>query len=260
MMDMHCHLDLYPDPAQIASEVNELGIYVLSVTTTPKAWRQTKQLLRSFKRIRPALGLHPQLAHERANELPLFEALLPETRYVGEVGLDGSPGFRAHIEVQTKVFRTILSFCQTAGGKLISIHSRGAASAVLDTIENHKNFGVPVLHWFSGNHSELKRAIDLGCWFSVGPAMTLSAKGKQLIERMPIERVLTETDGPFATVNGKPLSPRESSLAVEQLAKIWKRESSEVSDQLHSNLWRALSLTQESFQEEKNDQLKPELG
>jgi TatD DNase family protein len=241
MMDMHCHLDLYPDPVRVASEVNDLGIYVLSVTTTPKAWRQTKHLLQPFKRIRPALGLHPQLAHARAQELPLFEALLPETRYVGEVGLDGSPGFRMHIEVQKTVFRTILSFCQSAGGKIVSIHSRGAASIVLDAIENCDHFGLPILHWFSGNQSELRRAIDLGCWFSVGPAMTLSEKGRHLVERMPIERVLTETDGPFATVEGKPLTPKEIFLAVEQLATIWKRDVSEVNDQLRLNLGKAVS-------------------
>ena len=67
-----------------------LGIYVLSVTTTASAWEGTAALAHGCPRIRTALGMHPQLAHERKHELPLFQRLIEKTDYVGEVGLDGS--------------------------------------------------------------------------------------------------------------------------------------------------------------------------
>ena len=51
-----------------------------------------------------ALGLHPQLAHERKSELPLFDELLPQTEYVGEIGLDGAPEFRKSWRDQCDVF------------------------------------------------------------------------------------------------------------------------------------------------------------
>ena len=79
------------------------------MTTTPKAWRGTSALAKGCGRIRTALGLHPQIAHERHGELALFEGLLPETRYVGEVGLDGTPEFRTHAAVQKRVFETVLA-------------------------------------------------------------------------------------------------------------------------------------------------------
>ena len=82
MMDMHCHLDLYKNPHQIVAKCKEQGLYVLSVTTTPKAWSGTNALTRGYDRIRTALGLHPQLAHERDNELELFKTLLPDSKYV----------------------------------------------------------------------------------------------------------------------------------------------------------------------------------
>lgn len=75
MIDFHCHLDLYPNPAKIIAEADAAGIYVLSVTTTPKAWRETARLAKGMKRIRTAVGLHPQIAHERLQELALFEEL-----------------------------------------------------------------------------------------------------------------------------------------------------------------------------------------
>src|ERR1700741_2594809 len=88
VIDFHCHLDLYPDPHAVRDECARRGLYVLSVTTTPSAWNGTFALSRDAPRIRTALGLHPQLAYERHSELDLFESLIAETRYVGEIGLD----------------------------------------------------------------------------------------------------------------------------------------------------------------------------
>ena len=126
MIDFHCHLDLYPDPAAIRDECVKRGLYILSVTTTPSAWKGTSALANHTERIRTALGLHPQLAHERQNELPLFDSLLSETRYVGEIGLDGDPQFRRYWDSQVSVFEYVLMKCCEAGGRIMSLHSRRA--------------------------------------------------------------------------------------------------------------------------------------
>jgi len=54
-IDMHCHLDLYPDPFKISEECKNRGTYVLSVTTTPKAWDGTNRLADGNPHIRTAL-------------------------------------------------------------------------------------------------------------------------------------------------------------------------------------------------------------
>lgn len=226
-VDFHCHLDLFPNPGHIAARCTISGAYVLSVTTTPKAWRGTVKLARGHERIRTALGLHPQIAHERIRELPLFDALLAETRYVGEVGLDGSPDCKPHWREQLKVFDHVLASSARAGGRIITIHSRRATSDVLDLLTRHKDAGIPVLHWFSGTKAELKRAIDMGCWFSVGPAMVIGKRGQDLIASMPRERVLTETDGPFAAVGRRSLEPGEVGQAQKALADCWKVDADE---------------------------------
>ena len=76
MIDFHCHLDLYPDPVAVVEQCSKDGTYVLSVTTTPSAWLGTKRLALHAPRIRTALGLHPQIAHERIRELSLFDTLI----------------------------------------------------------------------------------------------------------------------------------------------------------------------------------------
>ncbi|WP_349432869.1 Qat anti-phage system TatD family nuclease QatD (plasmid) [Methylomarinum sp. Ch1-1] len=226
---MHCHLDLYPDPFKIIEGCRARGTYVLSVTTTPKAWQGTSQLAEGCQRIRTALGLHPQLAHQRAHEIELFDALLPGTKYVGEIGLDASKGFKDHWDVQLKVFRHILKSVDRAGGRIMSVHSRGSAAAVLDELKGIS--GLPILHWFTGTPTQLKRAIDMGCWFSVGPAMLATKKGRDLVSIIPKERIVTESDGPFAKVSGKSLFPWDVDLSIKQISDIWKcdeRKSEEI--------------------------------
>ncbi len=146
MIDMHCHLDLYPNPHHIAEQCHNKGLYVLSVTTTPKAWDGTTALARGYTKIHTALGLHPQLAHERHYELDLFDVLLPNAKYVGEIGLDGGDGYREHYEKQRLVFRHILKSVSEASGRVMTIHSRNAASDVLNELAQYPDAGVSILH------------------------------------------------------------------------------------------------------------------
>lgn len=238
MIDLHAHLDLYPDPYETANECITRDLYVLSMTTTPSAWAGTAALTAGAHRIRTALGLHPQIAHQRKVELALFERLLPEARYVGEIGLDGGPEFQSYWSDQQYVFERILSLCEQAGGRIMSIHSRRAVTPVLDALTARPGAGTAVLHWFSGTKRELARAINSGYWFSIGPAMLAGSKGRALASLIPRERVLTESDGPFAQVDGRALWPWDVGLAIEALAEIWSESVDKVDQQLTDNLRR----------------------
>jgi TatD DNase family protein len=238
VIDLHAHLDLYPDPVATMKECVERKLFVLSVTTTPSAWSGTAALAKNATRIRTAIGLHPQIAQERQGELALFEELLPQSKYVGEIGLDGGPELKATWEAQRRVFEEILRMCGAAGGRILTIHSRRAATPVLECLASSDDAGVPVLHWFSGSQRELQRAIDQGCWFSVGPAMLNGERGRGLAAKMPRDRILTESDGPFAQVEGRALYPWDAARTEPILADLWGISEDEVRDQLMSNLKR----------------------
>ncbi|MBX3582851.1 MAG: TatD family hydrolase [Rhizobiaceae bacterium] len=242
MIDLHCHLDLYPDPAEMVRLVTERGIYVLSVTTTPRAFPVMKRMIKGSPRIRLGLGLHPELVAQRHSEVDFFPALLGETAYVGEVGIDGSPANRASVPLQERTFRRILKHCSDRGGRILSIHSRGAAGRVIDCLAETPGAGTPVLHWFSGSAKELERAVALGAWFSVGPAMTRSERGRFLVAGMPRDRVLTETDGPFARDGNTPFNPWDVTRAETALAELWGIAPDRVRHVLSANL-RQLSET-----------------
>lgn len=236
MIDFHVHLDLYSDPNAVAKECSAQGIYVLSVTTTPSAWKGTSALAMPGSRVRTALGLHPQIAHQRKSELDLFDSYLPDASYIGEIGLDGAREFKKHWDDQLAVFNHILQACSRAGGRIMTIHSRRATSAVLDRLAAFPRAGIPILHWFSGSKRDLGRAIASGCWFSVGPAMLAAKKSRELVRCMPRERILTETDGPFAQIEGRSAMPWDVQQAVDHLATLWKISTDEVAQELSNNL------------------------
>jgi TatD DNase family protein len=241
MIDLHCHLDLYPHPEDVVARAVAEGIYVLAVTTTPRSWHGTTSLVSSAQRMRVAVGLHPELVADRHQEVDLLCELLPHTRYVGEVGLDGSLRHRSTLAQQRKVLDRILDACAARGGRIISLHSRGATTPLLDALQEHPAAGTPVLHWFSGTRRELERAIDCGCWFSVGLGMLAGNKGRQIATAMPRDRVLTETDGPFASKGKVPLMPWDVKDAERELAKMWGLSAQQTETALLSNLRRLVT-------------------
>lgn len=242
MIDFHSHIDLYPQPADVLAEASRQGCYILAVTTTPLAWDGTRSLVAPFSRVRVALGLHPELVGERHKEVDVLVNRIPEARYVGEIGLDGSRRHRASFAMQETVLSKVLAACADNGGRILSIHSRAAEDGVLDALQAHPDAGVPVLHWFSGSRRALDRAIELGCWFSAGPAMLKTKKGQTLVQAMPRERVLTETDGPFARSADQPLMPWNVTDAEARLATLWETNVVATRAQLRANLTKLTGL------------------
>ena len=236
MIDFHCHVDLFPSPERVVDEINNAGTYVLSVTNTPKAFPRTAQLSKGRNRIRTALGLHPQLVAERHGEVSLFRRLLSETRYVGEIGIDGGNEHARHLKLQKDVFEDILQACSATGGRVMSIHSRHASGEVIEALGRHHEAGLAILHWFSGPLSHAEKAISMGAWFSVGLPMLKSRRALSLIKRIPRDRILTETDAPFASTSGTHYPITAIAETVTLLSQTWVCDESETRKQLKENL------------------------
>ncbi|WP_372172630.1 Qat anti-phage system TatD family nuclease QatD [Xanthomonas axonopodis] len=221
-VDLHCHVDLYPDHAGVIAECDRLGIATLAITTTPRAFERNVQLAAGSPFVEVALGLHPQLVASRSDEIGLFEGLLAQTRFVGEIGLDAGSKFYASFAEQQRVFERILRSCDEQGGKVLSIHSVRSVSKVLGHLERFLRSGscVPVLHWFTGTPSEARRALAMGCYFSINSEMVSSPKSAALIRSLPLDRVLTETDGPFVQIAGRPSRPTDIPSTVVGLSEL----------------------------------------
>lgn len=238
LVDFHCHLDLYPDHQAAVQEAEDAGVFTLAVTTTPRAWTRNHELAQRTRHVRAALGLHPQLVAERSGELDLWDKLLSETRYVGEVGLDAGPRFYESFELQKRVFQHVLQRCAEAGDKIITIHSIRAAKAVLDHIEAYlpPARGKVVLHWFSGSKSEARRALEMGCYFSINAAMLEKGRHASLFAAIPPDRLLTETDGPFTKTGERPSKPADVGLVAQALGLLYGMSASDFVKTVRENL------------------------
>ncbi|SPH23883.1 putative metal-dependent hydrolase YjjV [Defluviimonas aquaemixtae] len=237
-VDFHTHLDLYPDLARAIAACDRKRVATLAVTTTPKAFERNVKLSANSDFVRIGLGLHPQLVADRHLEIELFEKLLPQTRYVGEIGLDRGPAHYRSFELQQSVFGRILRACAQQGDKIMSLHSVRAAKPVLDMLDEYlsPDRARVVLHWFNGSHSDVRRAVDRGCYFSINERMLNSKSGKRLLCDIPNDRILTETDGPFVLRGDEPIAPGDVQRAVEMMATILGTQTEEIRRQILSNL------------------------
>lgn len=112
----------------------------------------------------------------------------------------------------------------------------------MDGLAKHKEFGVAILHWFTGTKKELARAIEMDCWFSVGSAKINGAKCRELVKLMPPERILTETGGPFAKLRGRALAPAHFGEIVQHLSQAWLVSIEAASHQVLKSLCELVSL------------------
>lgn len=238
LADMHCHLELFEDPRAIAKQCEAQGLRVLAVTASPRSWRKFGEIIEGVDGVRRGLGLHPQLGNALDQDLPLFEKLLPESRYVGEVGLDGGNEFASSQQSQVRAFERVLRMSSEHGNKILSVHSVRTAQAVLDLLESAFDFerGRVILHWFTGPKALVRRAAELGCFFSVNAQMLRSENGRAIAKSIPLPRLLTETDSPFVLDHGAPATPLQVANVATTLAVVRGIERTVMQQQLADNL------------------------
>jgi len=233
-VDAHCHVDLFPRPADLIAEANAERVFTIAVTNAPFVFGHTQSLTRRSGLVHPALGLHPELVHSHGRQVTKLCELLTDVRFVGEVGLDYGTTDQALRAEQRRVFNTVLDACAQAGGRVLTVHSRRATGDVVSAIG--RGFpGSVILHWFTGTARELERAVAAGAYFSINAAMLVSKSGQSLIAAMPRDRVLTESDGPFVRRAGEPASPRSMRVVVESLARQWRLPSEETARMIRTN-------------------------
>lgn len=241
LVDAHCHVDLLPNWQSVLFRLEEQGQFTFAVTTTPKAWLVEREVVRQFRYVRVGVGLHPQVVRERKDELTALEQAIQETRFVGEIGLDGSPAHRSSLPDQVRILRRIFSACAEVGDRVLSLHTLRAAGAVLDLAEETRVYerNTLIYHWFTGTTSELERALRMGALISVNADMLRTEKGRSCARIAGVSRTLTESDLPFTkshrVTNGLPnIQP-----AIEALTQCWELPRSSVAGSV-ANLARAV--------------------
>jgi TatD DNase family protein len=234
LIDTHCHADAYFRLSEVVADVEHSDVRTIAVTNRPGNFFKLKARLADHERIRVATGIHPlEAGNVSPDEIQAFARSLDDTRYVGEVGLDFSQSGRTTRVQQERVFDSVCALLSQRP-KVITVHSRGAASVVNARFKEH-GVGPVIFHWFSGTAGELDSIIGNGHYLSFNHAMCKSAKGRAFLERVPRNFVLTETDGPFARAHGRESWPSDVRSVCEEIAKVWDCAASDAENHIGAN-------------------------
>ena len=193
--DTHMHFDLFKDRQKVIDYCNNNRIYTIAVTNLPNLYEKYYNQNIQSKYLKIALGFHPELVSEYKTQIKKFDQYATTTKYIGEVGLDYSSNDKENRNDQKIIFDRIVQTCNTFGDKVLTVHSRKAENDVLSILENNTN--KIIMHWFSGSLKQQELALSNGYYFSINHQMLQSKNGRRIIDFIPIERILIESDAPF---------------------------------------------------------------
>jgi len=234
--DVHAHLDFFNEEElkSILDNSNEVKL-IISNSVNLKSCEKNLELTKKYTKIKCALGLYPESTlklSDFAKLKSLVEKNKKDVLAIGEIGLDKLE--KADFELQRKIFIQQLELAKEFNLPSI-IHTRKAEKEIIEILENYKR-QVIILHCFSGNFNLIKRAIELGCYFSIPTNIVRSEHFQKLAREIPRERILTETDTPYLSpykeTKNQPAYIKET---IKKLSELWNLPKKEVESQIEKN-------------------------
>ena len=237
LIDVHAHMDwkeILEDIDNVVQRAKEAGVKVIIANGVgSESNRKVLELSKKYDIIKPALGIYPPdaLATEEGDDHTSFnpEAELESIRgqdpiAIGEIGLDLKNG--KDIEMQKDVFLKLINIAKEKDIPVI-VHTRKAEELAIDVLEE-SGYKKVVLHCFSGRKHLIRRAADLGFYFSIPTNIVKSEHFQQLVKAVHISKILTETDAPF--LSPFPGKMNEPAYVLESLKKIAEVKGMTVED------------------------------
>lgn len=220
-IDAHTHLDFFNEKIDNAiDEINNFKILTIANSMDIESYVKNKAYAQRSKYIKPTFGIHPWKATEYKGELEELIPYIEESELIGEIGLDFFwVEDKRTYDAQRRIFNFILKE-SIKRKKIISIHTKGAEEEIYNILKGY-GYSKVIIHWYSGDSEILDKFIELGCYFTVSVDVGYSKLSEEILTRIPIDKLLVETDGPTALewVNGDYGYPRAIIDVVENVSK-----------------------------------------
>ncbi len=231
MIDSHCHLDHEP----LLSNLNDIierskleGLEkILTICTTITSYYNILDIVKKYSIIYGTFGIHP---HEVKNNKILKDEIIKNVLLnnkiigVGETGLDFYYN-NSDKDSQIKSFEYHIDAANELNMPLI-VHSRNAENETYDILKNKESKNLKILmHCFTGSTSYAKKLLNLGAYFSASGIITFknSLELQNTFKKIPLDRLLIETDSPFLApvpMRGKKNEPSFIKYTLEKLSKL----------------------------------------
>jgi TatD DNase family protein len=254
LIDAHIHLS----DAEYAKHVGELvaeakNSQVIALVSNSMDLETSLGSLKIAEKypnhVYPALGIHPWNVNIlKENEFEDMLKLITEQSQknkvtaIGEIGLDYK--YETIWDKQIAVFDKMLHSAEKLNLPVI-IHSRGTTTQIVDMLPSYKLTRV-LLHWFSHPMSALYKAVERGYFITEGPPVAYSNGIREVVKKVPLTNLLTETDGPVtyrkAPYNGQLTRPSFIRTVVEAIAEVKNMPVTDVADQIALNFERFFNI------------------
>jgi len=246
-VDVHIHLsdEEYADKIDdlIADAKNSNVVALVSNSMDLKTCVDSLKLAERFPgTVYAALGIHPwNVSALRESEFQKILKLISEQKQnkavlaIGEVGLDYK--YASIWDEQVMVFNEMLKLAEKLDLPAI-IHSRGTTAQIVEMLPSY-NVKKVLLHWFSNPISVLSKVVENGYYITEGPPAAYSNGIREVVRRIPLENLLTETDGPVRywkkPFDGRMTTPAFIPTVVKAIAEVKKMSEVDVSERIIKN-------------------------
>jgi len=246
-VDAHIHLS-DEEYAGCVDEVISEGrkanvVAIVSNSVDLKTCRESLKLAEKYPGlVYAALGVHPWnvqtiTEEEKQQTIKLIEEQRNNKALVaiGEIGLDSK--YMDVWDKQMKFFDEMLHLAEKLDLPVV-VHSRGTTAQIVDMLPSYRLKKV-LLHWFSNPISALDKAVANGYYITEGPPTVYSNGIQDVVRKMPLTNLMTETDGPVhyfrKPFEGKRTTPAYIPIVVKAIAEIKQFSEIEVSEQILKN-------------------------
>jgi TatD DNase family protein len=218
MIDSHTHLDHGPAPEdELVAAAREAGVNrILTIGMDSGSCRAALAAAERYDEVYAAVGRHPNSAEgfDDAAAAELAElAQHPRCLAIGETGLDYYRDRAPHAD-QARAFEAQIEIARDAGLPLV-IHTREAGDDTVNTLATRAQGVEVIMHCFS-MPDRLDECLERGWWISFAGNVTYprSTELAEAAERVPLERLLVETDAPYLTPQAMRKHRNQSAFVV----------------------------------------------
>lgn len=245
IIDTHAHYDdeqFDADRDELLKKMQENGIGVIvNAGSTIESWDKIRRLTEEYPFVYGAVGVHPDETGslDEAGMAEMERMLdLEKIVAVGEIGLDYYWDNEAH-EVQKKWFIRQIELARKKEMPVI-IHSREAAADTFEIMKEHAAGMKAVIHCYSYSPEMAREYVKMGYYIGVGGVVTFknAKKLKQVVQEIPLESVVLETDCPYLApvpYRGKRNCSLYLPYVAEQIAELKGKTVEEVIQQTEKN-------------------------
>lgn len=247
LVDTHAHIDgedFDGDREEMLVRAKRAGVVaVIAFGDTMESSARVAQLAASHENVFGGVGIHPEnafpLTQEEEDRLAAW-AKEKNVVAIGEIGLDYYwEKDEEKRKLQRKMFARQLALARSLDLP-VCIHDREAHGDLMSILktEGRKNRGV--IHCFSGSWEMAKELLKLGWYIGVDGPLTYknAAKLPEIVQKMPADRLLVETDCPYLSplpYRGNRNEPAYVRITAECAAKIRGESLAELSEQTTKN-------------------------